>query len=120
MTPVGYLLDEHTPTYWVSAVRRADSAIRIVRVGMPGAPSLRTQDTGLLRYCEENKLVLVTCDRRTMFDHIAEHTAAGNVFYGMLQVEGPITTEEVVNDLALIYATETAEGFIDVVMTLPL
>jgi hypothetical protein len=120
VTPVGYLLDEHTPTYWVAAVRRVDPGIRILRVGMPGAPPLRTPDPGLLRYCETNKLLLVTCDRRTMFDHIAEHTAVGNVFYGMLKVEGPITTEELVGDLALIHAVHSAEDFIDTVMPLPL
>jgi hypothetical protein len=120
VTPVGYLLDEHTPTYWVAAVRRKDPAIRILRVGTPGAPPLRTPDTGLLRYCESNKLLLITCDRRSIFDHIAEHAAAGNVFYGTLRVEGPITTEELVDDLALIHAVHTAEDFIDTVMPLPL
>jgi hypothetical protein len=74
----------------------------------------------LLRYCEENKLLLVTCDRRTMFDHIAEHTGSGNVFYGLLRVEAPVTTQELVSDLALIHVVHSAEDFIDIVMPLPL
>ena len=120
MTPIGYLLDEHTPAYWVSAVRRVDATIRILRVGNTGAPPRGTADPGLLKYCEANKLLLVTCDRRTMYGHIADHVADGNVFHGMILVEGPITTEEVVNDLVLLYATSFAEDLIDTVMTLPL
>lgn len=120
MTAVGYLLDEHTPRWWVTAVRRANSAVRIIRVGALGAPPLQTPDPVLLEYCEANGLVLVTCDRRTMFDHIAAHAAAGRVFRGMLIVGGPVTTEELVDDLLLIHASYTADEMIDTVYELPL
>lgn len=120
MTAVGYLLDEHTPKWWVTAVRRAEPAVRIIRVGTSGAPPVRTPDPVLLEYCEAYVLVLVTCDRRTMFDHVAAHTAAGRVFRGMLIVDGPVTTEKLVNDLLLIHASYTADEMIDTVMTLPL
>jgi hypothetical protein len=120
VTAVGYLLDNHTPTWWVTAVQRADPTIRMERVGSPGSPPQTAPDPALLRYCETNKLVLVTCDRRTMFDHIAAHTDAGGTFFGMLRVPGPITTEELVFDLQSIHANYTAEDMIDTVMTLPL
>lgn len=120
MNPVGYLLDAHTPRYWVAAVRRAEATIRIQRVGMPGTPMVQTADTALLRYCEVNKLALVTCDRRTIFHHIAEHTGLGNVFYGLLLIEGPITTVEITNDLVLIHAVYSTEDLIDTVLQLPL
>ena len=55
-----------------------------------------------------------------MYDHIAAHTVAGHMFYGMIRVQGPITTEQVVDDLRLIHATYTAEDLIDVVQTIPI
>lgn len=120
MTPVGYLLDGHTPKWWVTAVRRADPSVRIARLGSAGTPPLATPDPELLTYCEANKLVLVSCDRRSLYGHVAAHTAAGRAFYGLVLVEGPITTEEVVDDLRLIYEAHTAEDLIDAVLTIPL
>ncbi len=73
-----------------------------------------------MRFCELNELVLVTCDRRTMYDHIADHIAAGYVFYGMLLIDGPITTEEIVTDLVLFQATYSVDDFIDTIMTIPI
>lgn len=120
MTPLGYLLDEHTPLYWVAAVRRADPRIRITRVGRSDAPPRGTTDPDLLLRCEADTMVLVTCDRRSMYDHIAVHTDAGRVFRGMLLVNGPITTPELIGDLQLIFESYGADDFIDTVMTLPL
>ena len=102
--------------YWVTAVQGANANIRIQRVGSAGSPPFSTRDSGLLRFCELNELVLVTCDRRTMYDHIvAEH-----VFYGMLLIVGPITTEEIVTDLVLMQSTYSVDDFIGTTMTIPM
>lgn len=120
MTPLGYLLDEHTPTYWATEVRREEPAVEIVRVGTHGAPGYGTPDRDLLLFCEAAQLILVTCDRRSMYAHIAEHVANGGLFYGMLIVGRPVTTKEIVDNLVLLHLTHYAEDFIDTVMTLPL
>ncbi|HEY3787424.1 MAG TPA: hypothetical protein VGL71_01160 [Urbifossiella sp.] len=120
MTPVGYLLDEHTPTYWAAEAQREEPSIEIMRVGTSGAPPYGTPDQDLLLFCEAAKLILVTCDRRSMYTHIANHLAGGGVFQGMLAIGRSVTTEQIVNDLVLIHAIHHAEDFIDTVMTLPL
>ncbi|MBX9626432.1 MAG: hypothetical protein K2X82_21710 [Gemmataceae bacterium] len=120
MTPIGYLTDEHTPTWWPDEVRRVAPAVRIVRVGQPGAPARGTLDPEVLLFCEANKLIWVTADRNTLYGHLADHTAAGHEFWGVMTLGEPITTEELVTDLILVYETHSAEDYIGVVQALPL
>ncbi len=104
----------------MKAVHRANPKIRIQRVGSVGTPPFSTRDPGLLRFCELNELVLVTCDRRMMYVHIADHIAEGYIFYCMLLIDGRVTTQEIVTDLVLHQATYTVDDFIDTIMTIPM
>ncbi|MGL4424441.1 MAG: hypothetical protein ACRCZF_27555 [Gemmataceae bacterium] len=120
MTPARFLADEHTPVYWIDAVRQANPAISYTRIGQPGAPPVGTRNGVLLRYCEANQTSLITCDDRTMYGHLVQHLESGGRFYGLFFIHESIRTQELVDSVVIIYSLCTAEELIDVIGEFPL
>jgi hypothetical protein len=120
MAAMSFLFDQHTPRWWIENLLREELAIVATVVGAIDGPQLGTGDADLLIFCEEHKMALVTCDKRTMFQHIADHYAAGREFWGMFLITGSLQTEDIVFQLRLHWATTTAEEFVGVVQELPM
>jgi hypothetical protein len=120
MAALSFLFDQHTPRWWLPSLLQAEPAIVAANIGMPGAPALGSTDAELLEYCEDHKMALVTCDKRTLFHHIAAHYAAGREFWGMFLITGSVQTADIVFDLRLFWATTTAEEFKGSIQELPL
>lgn len=116
-----FLLDENLRRSIATGVRGHNSAIDIVRVGDPGAPRLGTHDPEILDFCELERRVLITKNRKSMPGHIADHVQAGKVFWGMLKIKEGRENEigKVVETIALIWEIEEAEDYIDKVDWVP-
>lgn len=110
---IRFLLDENLTLDVMKAVKRHESAIDILRIGMPGAPPRGTLDPEILRYCEVEGRVLVTDNRKSMPGHIADHCNAGHHHAGVLEVRPGASIGVLAYDLYMFWAASEAEEWID-------
>lgn len=82
---IRFVLDENLSPAIVSAVQRYNPAIEITHVGHEDAPPLGTLDPDILRYCEAEQRALVTDNRKTMPQHIADLWSAGGHHWGIFK-----------------------------------
>lgn len=116
----GFLLDEHNPPSLAEALRRAQADIPVQIVGVGSAPPLRTQDPDVLVWIEENDLILVTDNRRSMPVHLRRHLAAGRHVPGILTVRQRIVDwRTILADLALVWNAAVPDDFRDRIDYLP-
>lgn len=109
-----FLLDENLSPSIATEVRRHDPRIDILYVGDIGAPALNTRDPDILEYCERERRILVTKNRKSMPSHVAEHIQAGRTFWGILSVkkgrEGDLGG--LVESLILVWELQEAEEYL--------
>jgi hypothetical protein len=117
---VRFLIDECMKRAVAASLHRAEPAIEVYRVGQPGLPTLGASDSELLAFCEDQELVLVSQDRKSMPEHIARHQMSGRNTFGVLLVSPDCTFREMIDDLVLVWtATERAE-WVNVLQYLPI
>jgi hypothetical protein len=116
----GFVLDEHLPTWWSTAVRRLQPAITVWRIGDGIAPPLRTPDPDILVWCTGNDACLLTNNRTSMPGHLAAHAAAGLVMPGIFQVDPRLDVNILANSLALLAGAALPGEFDNLISYLPL
>ena len=110
---IKYLLDENTDPRLKKALKRAQPEMVVWRVGDVGAPILHSLDPDILIWCETNGFSLVTNNRTSMPMHLAAHLKAGRHVPGIFVLRSNTTIGQVVNELALIWATSEPDEFMD-------
>ena len=110
-----FLIDENLSLDITPGVRRHDATIDITHVGDPGAPPFRTPDPTILDYCERERRILVTKNRKSMPGHIADHLRTGHHHWGLLSVK---TGREddiggLIESLVLVWEIQKAEEYLD-------
>ncbi|CDM97752.1 DUF5615 family PIN-like protein [Limnospira indica] len=65
--------EQAVPPLYQEQILRRTRDLTVWMVGDPGIPPRGTQDPEILLWCELNKFVLVTNNRRSMPVHLAEH-----------------------------------------------
>ncbi len=120
MSQVCYLIDESVRLSVVAALRRAEPAIDVWRVGQTGMPSFGTLDPDLLSFCEQQQRTLVSLDRASMPVHVAAHHASGGHTGGVLLVTRRCTFRQLLDDLILIWTITAAEEWRDAIVYLPI
>lgn len=113
MTQIRYLLDECTKGKLRRALLRAEPALDLLRVGEPGAPPSGTLDPDVLLFAEKEGRTLVSNDRSSMPEHLNAHFTAGHHTAGVVLMRGDFALRRYVEDLILIWATETTEEWVD-------
>jgi len=83
---IRYLIDENLPPALRDGLLRRNEQIDVLRVGDPSAPAFGTKDAPLLLWCEYERTILVTDDRKTMSGHVANHYALGHMHWGIFRV----------------------------------
>jgi Domain of unknown function (DUF5615) len=84
MSTLPFLLDEDVPEFLADELIRLEPSLTSFQVGLEGAPPKGTQDPPLLIFAEENKMILVTMDKRTMPKHLRYHFGQGRHTSGVL------------------------------------
>jgi hypothetical protein len=115
-----YLFDECFSTDLAEELRRREPALQVDYVGKGGVLPKRTHDSDILIWCEENGRVLVTNNRTTMPQHLADHLAAGRHVPGVFQVPYEWTAEEMFAELILIAGTAISGEYADHIRYLPI
>lgn len=120
MSQVRYLIDESVRLSVVAALRRAEPAIDVWRVGQSGMVSFGSPDIDLLAFCEQQQRILVSLDRASMPVHVAAHQADGGHIAGVLLVTRRCSLRQLLDDLILIWTATEAEEWRDSIHYLPL
>ncbi|HKI33060.1 MAG TPA: hypothetical protein VKA46_14510 [Gemmataceae bacterium] len=116
----GFLLDENLPVWWRPTITRLQPHLRVLCVGEPGVPPLRSPDPVLLAWCELNTSYLLTNNRRSMPGHLAAHNAQGHHVPGIFSVDPRLDITDLANELALIEGASLPDEYQDQIRNLPL
>lgn len=103
-----------------ASLHRAEPAIEVYRVGQSGMPPLGASDSELLAFCEERQMALVSHDRKSMPEHIANHQAAGGRTFGVLLISPDCTFREMIDDLVLAWTATEREEWVNVLEYVPI
>ncbi|MCA9997616.1 MAG: DUF5615 family PIN-like protein [Anaerolineales bacterium] len=114
-----FLLDENVELAVQRQLRRQNIQMEVLAVGDNGAPPLRSSDPDILHWIETSGHILVTWDRRTMPEHIADHYNAGGRLPRVLLIRHATTLGQIVEALHLIWAAADAEEYQDTVQYIP-
>ena len=114
-----FLLDENVELAVQRQLRRRDNLIEVLAVGNPGVPPFGSTDPAILQWIESSGHILVTWDRRTMPNHIADHYNAGGRLPSVLLIRHGSSLGQIVAALHLIWAAAEAEEYEDTVQFIP-
>jgi hypothetical protein len=120
VSDIRYLLDENVEAAIASGLKARIPHLEIERVGLVGAPALKTPDPEILRWCEANQFILVTKNRSTMPVHLRDHIASGGHVPGILVLSEDMPIGQVIEELALIHGASGPEEHVDQLHYLPL
>ena len=98
---------------------RREPAIELASVGDDNAPLIGTSDPEILAWIEEYQYCLVSRNRRTMPDHLADHVSAGRHVPGILLITRGHSLGEVIDDLLLIWHAADEGEFRDSIIYVP-
>ncbi len=110
-----FLIDENLSLNIAPAVRRHNPSIDILHVGDPGAPPLKTRDPDILEFCERERRILVSKNRKSMPGHLTDHAQAGGHFWGILSVKKgrELDIGGIIESLILVWEIQEAEEYRD-------
>ncbi|MCP4212882.1 MAG: hypothetical protein GY764_15595 [Halieaceae bacterium] len=111
---VRFLLDENLSPRLVTALKRLDTSVNVLRIGDEGAPDLGTSDPVILRYLAVHQRLFVTDNRSTIPVHLAEHyQAEGESHWGILWLRPKTTIGQLAAALHLVWTASEAEEWLD-------
>jgi Domain of unknown function (DUF5615) len=122
VSQVRFLLDEQIPAPVRDAVMAAEPVIEFRQVGIDSdVPPKGTLDPDVLLFAEQERFELVTFDKRTMPDHVADHLAAGHHTWGVfLFPKGNyLSAGRIAEELVLVWAASQHDEWVDRIEKLP-
>lgn len=117
---IRFLLDENLSPRLKIALQRLNPTIDVLRVGDPNAPALGTPDPDILRYLSTSQRLLVTDNRNSMPEHLANHSARDEHTWGIFLVRPKTSIGQLAQELRLIWEASDAEEWIDTLDWIPL
>jgi hypothetical protein len=119
MSRCRFLVDECLPNSLTEGLRRRISGIDVQQVGEADAPAKGESDPELLGFCERERLLLITADRATMPNFIAQHLGRGGHTWGVFVVGPDSSLSLILDDLSVVYEASDDSEWIDVLEYLP-
>ena len=119
LEPPRFLIDENLSPSIASGVLERNPAADIRYIGGPDAPSRGTLDPAVLDYCEQERRVLVTNNRKSMPGHLAALRVAGRHHWGIFEVRDENAVGEIIEELVLMHGATDASEHIDRIRWIP-
>lgn len=110
---ISYLLDENLDVVYHTALLRREPTRVVWRVGTFGAPPKGTSDSDILIWCERNRFILVTNNRRTMPVHLGEHLEQGRHVPGIFVLNPDMSIGETIQELLIIWGASDEKEYHD-------
>lgn len=103
--PLAFLLDEHLRgTLWRAIQHynaRGSNPLDVIRVGDAENLPLGSLDPEILLWAERDERILVSQDRKTLSQHLADHLLAGHHSPGIFTIRGTTTLSGLISFLQL-------------------
>jgi hypothetical protein len=94
--------------------------LKVWVIGDPNAPPKGTPDSDILCWCEENRFILVTNNRKTMPVHLAEHLAAGRHVAGIFILNDDMNMGQIMEELMIVAEAALSDEYQDRISFMPL
>ena len=120
MTGRRYLIDENTTPALADQLRRRKPGLEVVHVGDERAPLRGTLDQDILLWIEDHEFTLVTRNRKSMPDHLAQHLSTGHHIPGIFTLQPKASLGEIIEDLLLIWELAGDDEYKDQIIHIPL
>ncbi|HBL10469.1 MAG TPA: hypothetical protein DD379_03480 [Cyanobacteria bacterium UBA11162] len=117
---IKYLLDEHIPLVYRTQMLQRYPQLQVWVIGDPNAPPKGTSDSDILCWCEENRFILVTNNRKTMPVHLAKHLAAGCHVAGIFILNDDMTMGQIMEELMIVAEAALEDEYQDRISFMPL
>lgn len=117
---IRYLMDENMNPVYQTQLQRRDPDLVVWAVGDVGAPAKGTLDPDILVWCEEHGFILVTNNRTSMPQHLAEHLAQSRHVPGIFILNPKMSIGETIDELILIAGTSEDNEYQDSIRYLPI
>jgi Domain of unknown function (DUF5615) len=117
---VRYLLDENLSPEWRNQLLYHRPDLIVWMIGDPLAPPQGTLDPAILEWCEEHRFLLVTNNRKSMPQHLADHLALNRSIPGIIALRKKSSMGDAISDLLLIAEVGVGEEFRDRIRYIPL
>ena len=115
-----YLLDEHIPPTYCSQLLYHDPSLTVLAIGDENAPARGTSDPEILHWCEQNQFNLITNNRESMPQHLADHLAAGHHVPGIFTINLKMPIGLIIEHIILIAGASHEDEYIDQIVYIPL
>jgi len=115
-----YLIDENVDFAYTHQLRRLNPSLFAIAVGDITAPPKGTLDPEILIWCEENRCVLVTNNRKSMPVHLADHVKLRHHIPGIFILNPKLSIGENIEQLILIAEGSFDDEYQDRIEFLPL
>ena len=115
-----YLLDEHIPPIYRTQLLYHEPSLTVLIVGDKDAPAKSTSDPEILHWCERNDFNLITNNRESMPQHLADHLAAGHHVPGIFTVNLKVSMGLIIEQIILIAGASHEGEFLDRIVYVPL
>ena len=115
-----FLLDEHVNRAIQRQLRRLDPRIDVLAINDPDAPPAGISDPDILTWIEKSGYILVTENRSTLPEHLADHYAVGGHVPGILWLRPHAGVGQIIEELYLIWVASNADEYEDSAFFIPL
>jgi hypothetical protein len=93
----------------------------VLQIGDPDTLPRGTLDPDILRYVEQHERALITDNRKSIPNHLADHFAGGGHHWGIFMVvQTKVSIGQLAEELNLLWEPSEAEEWIDQRRWLPL
>ncbi len=120
MNEIRFLLDENVDSKFRTAMIQQQPEMIVWKIGDPGVSAKGTKDPEVLDWCEENNFILITNNRKSMHQHLADHLARGKHVPGILELNPNMSFRESLNELFLIWGASNPNEYQNTILYLPL
>ena len=108
-----YLIDENISGVYRTQLLYHEPSLTVLIVGDENAPARSTPDPEILHWCERNDFNLITNNRESMPQHLADHLAAGHHVPGIFTVNLKASMGLIIQELILIAGASHEDEFRD-------
>ncbi|TAE68410.1 MAG: hypothetical protein EAZ86_13570 [Oscillatoriales cyanobacterium] len=115
-----YLMDENVTPIYATQLRRKRPDLVVWAVGDIGTPPKSTLDPDILIWCEDNRFILVTNNRKSMPVHRTDHMAVGRHIPGIFILNSDLSIGQNIEELILIADGSFDDEYQDQIVHLPL
>ncbi len=115
-----YLIDENISPKYRTQLLNHEPSLTVLAVGDEDAPPKSTSDPDILEWCEQNQFSLITNNRESMPQHLADHLSAGHHVPSIFTINRKVPMGLIIKELIRIAGASDEDEYMDQIIYIPL